>query len=111
MPKGAYYVAYTVYPPELIKKGNPQTLLDKVREGAISSAKADLVSEKMISIDNHPGREIVFTVPGEDGKEALNGKGRFYLVKNRLYQATIYMQGTLNEFAARQFLNSFKLQP
>src|SRR5205823_287785 len=75
----AYVVSYNDYPADATK--DPDTVLTGAQKGALTNMKAELKSEKKITLSGHPGRE--YTGSGENGTQV---NGRVYLVENRLYQ-------------------------
>lgn len=102
----AYFATFNDYPAELIQKSEAETLLNGARDGAVGNVKGKLTSEKKITIDTHPGRDISF--------EALGGqfvaRSRIYLVKERLYQVMVLApkdNGLPKDID--KFLDSFKL--
>ncbi len=102
---GAYVVSFNDYPVELVKQSDPQKMLDGARDGAVRTVKGRLLSEKKITLDGAPGRELRIEAPG-----TLVIQSRIYLVKNRLYQILAVTQ---KEKAAdaeiTKFRDSFKL--
>lgn len=101
-----YIVGYGDYPASLIQTSSPASFLDGIRDGAVSSPKGKLTSERVLSSDNNPGRELKIESP--DGKHIIFG--RYYLVGNRLYQAlAINPKEQAFGADATKFLDSFKL--
>jgi TonB family protein len=107
----SYLITYSDFPrmPE-----DPQTALKHARDGAVENAKGKLLHEKKISLDGHPGLELIIETPSTIIKSA------FYAVKQRLYQVVILLppdRGLPKEIikfqdsVATKFLGSFKLMP
>ena len=97
-----FVVSYSDYPAADLKTGGVEKRLDYARDGAVSSARGKLRSEKPIMLDANPGRDIVIEKDGE-----IVVRTRIYLVKNRLYQVM-----TLGNVPAKEcatFLESFRL--
>lgn len=104
----AYFVAYADFPEALVGMADPQTLLQGGRDSAMQSMDATIVSEQAITIDGHPGREVLATA--SIGGVDATVKARFYLVKNRLYQLWVAgAKDKLAEVDMDAFLQSFKL--
>ena len=105
----AYYVSYADYPAEIIEQSDPIKILEGSRDGASQSVSGKVTSDKPISLDRHPGREI--TVEGKDENgQSVTIKSRIFLVDNRLYQIMVISpQRNFDNNAADTFLQSFKL--
>jgi hypothetical protein len=103
-----FVVSYCDIPAADLKKGTEQKRLDQACKGAKDSSGGDkLRSEKPITIDGHPGREIFIEKNGE-----VIARMRIYLVSNRLYQVMVLGNGRV--FSAKDndvgsFLDSFRL--
>jgi hypothetical protein len=74
-------VAYSDYPASYITTTDPVTLLDGSRDGAVRNIQGNLLSETIINIKGHPGRELRI-----EGPQKMILKSRIYLVGNRLFQ-------------------------
>jgi hypothetical protein len=75
-------------------------LLDQLPNIYLAPLQAKLVNAKNIQIGNNLGKEFNFTVSGQ------SGRGRLYIVKDRVYIATAIDTPT----AMSSFLNSFRLR-
>jgi YD repeat-containing protein len=100
---GWFAVGYTQRPEMLEDRG--QKLLDDIRDRVVASDKAKLLSETVITLGGHPGRELKMELPGG---VAIN---RMYVVGNRLYQviASLGTDKKDREPNAIKILDSFKL--
>jgi hypothetical protein len=78
---GAYVVSYCDLPADEVKPGSEQQRLDLARDGAVSNARGKLRSEKEITLNGNPGREI--EIEADKGQRVLL---RMIVVKQRLYQ-------------------------
>jgi hypothetical protein len=80
--------------------------LDGGRDGAVASAGGRLLTEEIISLNGHPGRELNVEVLGGEGRY----RARMYLVGRRLYVIS-WMGPTEKAFLRthEEFLNSFEL--
>jgi hypothetical protein len=75
-------------------------LLDELPSIYLEPLQAKLVNAKNIQIGNNLGKEFNFTISGQ------SGRGRLYIVKDRVYIATaIDTQSKMSSF-----LNSFRLR-
>jgi len=103
-PNTAYMVGYNDYPEGMMKKADPEKVLDGARDGAVKNVNGKLDWEKKITIDGHPGRDFAVTAEG------LSVRDRIYLVNDRLYQ--VMLVGSKDFITGKdgeKFLNSFKL--
>ena len=106
----AYIVSYSDYPEEMVKQNSPQKSLDGSRDGEVRNM-GKLILEKNLSLDGHPGRELVIEGKTSDGHEATS-KTRIFLVGNRLYQVIFAApRGEVSSSEMDDFLESFKLTP
>ncbi|MBN2378455.1 hypothetical protein JXM67_01450 [candidate division WOR-3 bacterium] len=100
----AYAVMYSDLP-YLEEDADLDKVLDERRDAAVASSNGKLRSEKKISIDGHPGRELRI-----DTGDNMAYTGRLYLVGKRLYQVIIVVpQGVDAKEATEKFLDSFRL--
>ncbi|HEX3050745.1 MAG TPA: PsbP-related protein, partial [Aggregatilineaceae bacterium] len=100
----AYMVNYADYPSDLVTEADAQQVFD----GAISSVEGTIVSEKEITLDGHPGREVVVDTTVEDRNATL--KMRCYMVESRFYRVMfIGEKGKVKDSEIDEFLDSFKL--
>ena len=98
----AYGVMYNTVASEV---ADAQQFLDVRRDNALATVKGTLISEKNISIDGHPGREVKLKT-GDN----IQYTGRLFLVNDRFYQVISTAPGGVNaEAAMLKFLDSFKL--
>jgi hypothetical protein len=105
----AYVVGYCDYSPEVAKPHNAEAMLDGACDGAVSNTKGKLIAEDNITLDGHPGREVVIQIAHEDQPPMII-KGHFFMVQTRLYQVTVVApRSRANDKAVGDFLQSFKL--
>jgi hypothetical protein len=105
--KGAYAVSLSEFPLKAIKSGTEERRLNNARDGAIASSKGKLKSEKRLTLQGSPGRELLIWV-GDMGVI----RTRIYAVKNRLYQVTVTGPGEwVTSKDPERFLGSFKIHP
>jgi hypothetical protein len=104
----AYFVAYGDFPPAFVQSADTDAMLDGARDGAVADVNGSLVSERRISVQGFPGRElwIEATVSNQKGL----AQARMILVGNRFYQVLVV--GPKERFAesqAERFLNTFQV--
>jgi hypothetical protein len=105
---GYFLASYGDYPVAPKDANQAESVLDGVRDGIQTGSKSEIVSEKKISLDSYPGREI--TTRKTDQGEVVVFKWRIYLVGRRLYENAV---GTLQKDSESpeimKFLTSFDL--
>jgi hypothetical protein len=100
-----FVVSFSDFPEKDVKKETVDKRLDYARDGAVSSARGKLRSEKIIKLDEaQPGRELIVEKDG-----AVVAKIRIYVVKNRLYQVMVLCNGAGSSKEAGIFMDSFHL--
>jgi hypothetical protein len=97
--EGLFIVAYADFAQD-IAQANPKDVLDEVTKG-FATGGTKVVSQREISLNGTPGREVEYTVAA-----GLNAQARIFLVDKRLYLVQVVT--TKNEDRQR-FLNSFQL--
>lgn len=104
-----YLLNETEYPDSVINS-NKKDKLDKffrqAIDGAVNNVHGKLLSEKMIAINQFPGREI--RVDFQNGKDVI--KMRMYLVRNRMFMVET-VTDTKKDFnkSINKFMDSFTL--
>lgn len=83
---------------------NPEAILARVRDGIIEKTAFELIDDRAISLDEHPGKELRMRNSGE------TIAFRIYAIGQRLYVlgASQQNQGELSQTAIA-FFNSFRL--
>jgi hypothetical protein len=101
----SYVVRYTDYPQDVVQKIGIEKWLDNERDYIVVSVPGKLVSERSITLNGYPGREI--RVLADDGKFRIC---RLYLVNNRYYNVYVVMPDQ-NSVSAQveKYLDSFRL--
>ncbi|MFB2838482.1 hypothetical protein [Floridanema evergladense] len=98
----AFLIHYSDIPDiEKLSKAEITKLLDNAPSDFVKGANAKLVTAKTVSLDGHPGKEFEFIL-----SEGINGKGRVFLVKKRLY---IVVGMAIQPGNLQKFLDSFRL--
>ena len=103
----AYIVNYGEYPQSFINADH-YAMLDSLRDGAVESVGGRLLSERAISINGYPGREIKVKI--SSSSETAIMQVRIYIVRNRLYYVyTMAPETRASSPTIKKFLDSFKL--
>lgn len=103
----AYIVNYGDYPQGLMNADH-YAMLNALRDGAVESVGGKLLSERAISIDGYPGREIKVKI--SSSTETVIMQVRIYIVRNRLYYIyTMAPEARASSPDIKKFLRSFKL--
>jgi hypothetical protein len=99
-------VAYGVLYNDLAGKvTDPEKALDDGRAGAVKSSRGVLLTEKKISLDGHPGREIRIKT-----RDNIIYTARIYVVGQRFYQTIVTVpEGMDISKPMKRFMDSFKL--
>lgn len=102
-----YITGYTEYPDYVFSAAEPEDLLDGAQQGAITNVQGQVTSQRKISINGNPGREIVGTSPSKN----IGFTARVYLVKPRMYMLvyTQFDQTKPISEHGKKFLDSFQL--
>ena len=103
-----YWAAGTITYEKKLNRSADQ-MLDDVRNGVISRSRGTLASEKSVSTDGAPGRELVYAVKNEDG--TYHVRQRFYVASpTRIVQAAyVGAPGTENGADVSRFMDSVKV--
>ena len=104
----AYRVAYSDFPYSYGRKDNAQQIFDGIRENTLKVTRSNLRSERNISLNGSPGREIQF------GSGVQTTTDRMYLVDGRLYQVIVQTTTVKEKYipgSIAGFLNSFRVLP
>jgi hypothetical protein len=104
---GMVYYSTGMFLPNQLNPTQQEELLKRMGEGMAENKNSKILSEKKISFDGHPGRELEIY----DGKEGLYMRGRIYLRKNTMYMLVAGgNKEQLNSKESARFLDSFRLQ-
>ena len=104
-PTASFVLSYSDFPEKEVKAGDEAKRLDFARDGAVSSSRGKLRSEKKIDLGGVQGRELVI-----DGAGDTVLKVRIYAAERRLYQLMAVGPGSiLTSKEASAFLDSFRL--
>jgi hypothetical protein len=98
----AFLIHYSDIPDiEKLSQAEITKVLDKAPNDFAEGAKAKLITAKSVTLEGHPGKEFEFKI-----SEEINGKGRVFLVNQRLY---IVVGMTTQTNNVQRFLDSFRL--
>jgi hypothetical protein len=103
--KPGYFLSWSMHGDSPGPPVNLQTRLTRARAAALATTKGKLVSEKKITLSNHPGLDLLIAT--EKGNFLHT---RIYAVENRLYE--IFLVGRRDQVTgaqAQRFLLSFRL--
>jgi len=102
-----FITGYTEYPDMVFTSAEPEALLDGAQKGAISNVQGEVTSQRKITIDGNPGREIVGTSPSKN----IGFTARVFLARPRMYMLvyTQYDKSKSISEDGKKFLDSFKL--
>lgn len=99
--EGVFLVSYADFANEIAQLDSEE-LLGAAAEGYLTDG-AKLITQRPISLDGIPGREIKY----EDSDGSI-GQARIFLVKQRLYQVSTLGSNTND---VQKFFDSFQLMP
>lgn len=102
-----YIVVYNDFPMDLQKAGAVDTVLDSSSKGVVKGFGGKLISEKKITLQGNPGREL--KIASASGKRLL--RCRNYVVGSRLYYVEISVPNS--EYDSKDtlaFLDSFRVK-
>ncbi len=105
----AYSVWYMEFPEIAFDQKDVQTILDNATAEIPASMSGALLSQKSITLDGYPGREMLIASKTKTGREATT-KVRYFAAKARLY--AVQVSGEKDNLSTDQtdsFLESFRL--
>ena len=82
-----YIMGWSEYPDAVFSAAQPEDLLNGAQSGAINNVQGQVTSQRSITLNGYPGREIIGTSPSKN----IGFTARLYLVKPRMYMM-IYTQ-------------------
>ena len=103
--RGAYGIDYVDYPAEVVRRNDPERILEAARDGLVGKLRGRVRDERRVGLEGQAGRAV----------ELALGDGRFvraqlYLVGQRQYQLVVVTpdeRTAAND--AERFLASFRL--
>ena len=115
---GALLLSHNELPPMLaepVVAGDAEVIknmLDGGRDGALANVAGSLQSETDITVNGMPGREISFTVDGNNSPtgEAIDGRAQIFVAADRLWQIlALATEGSMDQDQVNAFFESFKV--
>ena len=102
-----FIAGYTEYPDIVFTSTEPEKLLDGAQQGAISNVKGEVTSQRSITQNGNPGREIVGTSPAQN----VGFTARVILAQPRMYMLvyTQYDKSKPISDDGKRFLDSFQI--
>jgi hypothetical protein len=99
----SYMVMYNDYPAQYVP-GEPQSLLEIIRDGTVQPVKATLTSDQPIDLNGVPGRVFKFTDKVGNTYTVLD-----FLDGKRLYQVIVTVGAGSSAIHTEDFLISFRI--
>ncbi|HEY0377024.1 MAG TPA: hypothetical protein VGC87_08710 [Pyrinomonadaceae bacterium] len=102
-----FITGYTAYPDYIFDAAKSDDLIDSAQNGAISNVEGEVTSQRPVTLDGNPGREVVGTSPSKNIAFTV----RIYLVKPRMYMMLYTQYGkdkSITE-SGEKFLDSLQL--
>ncbi len=85
---------------------------DDGRDGMVAAVKGTLISEKTISLGDHPGRELRVAATGDDGKKYII-RAKFYQAESRVYVVQLIVaqssEGPSVDAKGAKYFDSFQI--
>jgi hypothetical protein len=102
-----YITGYTEYPEIVFTSSEPDELIDNAQGAALADVQGEVSSQRQITVNGHPGREIVGTSPSKN----IGFTARVILARPRMYMLvyTQYDQSKQMSADGKKFLDSFKI--
>ncbi|NES70363.1 MAG: hypothetical protein F6K24_36705 [Okeania sp. SIO2D1] len=109
--KQAYLTTHAKYPVDP-SQYNAEEGLNAARNGVENNANVTITSEEKIDYEGLPGRELVTTIPSQEGEGELTQRIRMFIDPEgpTLYQAVVITdEGDVNSPEADAFFNSWEI--
>lgn len=102
-----YITGYTEYPDMVFTSSEPEEMMDGAQRGAISNVEGEVSSQRQITVNGHPGREIV----GTSSSRNIGFTARVILAKPRMYMMvyTQYDKSKPMSADGKRFIESFQI--
>jgi hypothetical protein len=101
----AYGIDYVDYPAEVVRRNDPERILEAARDGLVGKLRGRVRDERRVSLEGRPGRAVDLALA--DGRFV---RARLSLVGQRQYQLVVVTpdeRTAAND--AERFLESFRL--
>lgn len=105
----AYMAAWADYPSEIVAAGDPQTMLDMGRDGAIANVNGELLRENDYKLQGFPAKE--FYAKGVQGGQDVFMRANIIMANDRLYQVLYlsFEEDDLDSKTADNYVASFRI--
>lgn len=101
----AYGIDYVDYPPDVVRRNDPDRILEAARDGLVGKLRGRVRDERRIDLEGQPGRAVELALG--DGRFV---RARLYLVGQRQYQLVVVTPDERTGATdAQRFLDSFRL--
>lgn len=101
----AYGIDYVDYPPDVVRRNDPERILEAARDGLVGKLRGRVRDERRVSLEGQPGRAVELALA--DGRFV---RARLYLVGPRQYQVVVVTPDERTAAKdAQRFLDSFRL--
>ena len=103
--RGAYGIDYVDYPAEVVRRNDPERILEAARDGLVGKLRGRVRDERRVSLEGQPGRAVELALA--DGRVV---RAQLYLVGQRQYQLVVVTPDERTAAKeAQRFLESFRL--
>jgi hypothetical protein len=102
-----YMAGYSQYPETLFNLSQPEDVFNGAQNGVINNIKGEVVSQRSITMNGNPGREVI----GTSSSANLGFTMRLYIVKPKMFMLFYTQYGADKPVTAdgKKFLDSFQL--
>ncbi len=102
-----YITGYTEYPDAIFNASEPEELMDGAQTGAISTVQGEVTSQRQITVNGHPGREII----GTSSSKNIGFTARVILARPRMYMLVYTQYDKSKPISAdgKRFMESFQI--
>ncbi len=102
-----YITGYTEYPDMVFTASEPEDLMDGAQRGAITNVQGEVTSQRQITVNGHPGREIIGVSPSKN----IGFTARVILARPRMYMLvyTQYDKSKPMSADGKRFMDSFQI--
>lgn len=102
-----FITGYTEYPDMVFTASEPEELMDGAQRGAITNVQGEVTSQRRITVNGHPGREIIGTSPSKN----IGFTARVILARPRMYMLVYTQYDKTKPMSAdgKRFIDSFQI--
>ncbi|APB35053.1 hypothetical protein GlitD10_2710 [Gloeomargarita lithophora Alchichica-D10] len=84
-PRGSYAVVFTDYDQPVVRLAHSPLVWEQLKAQAQQRVQGRVTQERQVTLGNHPGREMIVTIPPERLTGGGVAKVQFYFVGQRVY--------------------------